>query len=34
MVHETAHQLALSEEMVAQLEAEIEASAPLPRTVQ
>jgi predicted Zn-dependent protease with MMP-like domain len=34
MVHETAHQLELSDEMVAQLEAEIEAATPLPRTVQ
>lgn len=34
MVHEAAHQLALSEDMVAQLEAEIEATAPRPRTVQ
>ena len=34
MVHEAAHQLELSEEVVTQLEAEIEASAPQPRTVQ
>ena len=34
MVHEAAHQLELSEEQVSQLEAEIEASTPQPRTVQ
>ena len=34
MVHEAAHQLELSDELVTQLEAEIEASAPQPRTVQ
>lgn len=34
MVHEAAHQLELSEELVMQLEAEMEASAPQPRTVQ
>lgn len=34
MVHETAHHLSLSEETVAQLEAELEAAAPRPRTVQ
>jgi len=34
MVHEAAHQLELSEELVTQLEAEIEAAAPQPRTVQ
>jgi predicted Zn-dependent protease with MMP-like domain len=34
MVHETAHQLELSDDMVAQLEAELEAAAPSPRTVQ
>lgn len=34
MVHEAAHRLELSEELVTQLEAEMEASAPQPRTVQ
>jgi predicted Zn-dependent protease with MMP-like domain len=34
MVHETAHHLDLSDEMVAQLEAELEAATPSPRTVQ
>ncbi len=34
MVHETAHHLELTEEAVAALEAEIEASLPQPRTVQ
>jgi predicted Zn-dependent protease with MMP-like domain len=34
MVHETAHQLELSDDMVAQLEAELEAATPSPRTVQ
>jgi predicted Zn-dependent protease with MMP-like domain len=34
MVHETAHQLQLTEEAVALLEAEIEAAQPQPRTVQ
>jgi predicted Zn-dependent protease with MMP-like domain len=34
MVHEAAHQLELSEEQISQLEAEIEASTPQPRTVQ
>ena len=34
MVHETAHHLDLSDEMIAQLEAELEAATPNPRTVQ